>query len=69
MGGEFKGVNTFPKGSNMKVNIIAWLEFELTDFDVWYNAMGIPPREIEKERKNIGKEYWIRKICCKRKKE
>ena len=28
--GENKGVNTFPRSISPKVNVIAWLEFELT---------------------------------------
>ena len=29
-----KGVHAFPKGISLKVNVIAWLEFELTYYDV-----------------------------------
>ena len=29
-----KGIQDFPKGISPKVNVIAWLEFELTHYDV-----------------------------------
>ena len=32
-----KGVDIFPKSKNPKVNLIAWLEFELA----WYNVSGL----------------------------
>ena len=34
MAGEDKGVHTFPKGINLKVNLKMQLEFELTYYDV-----------------------------------
>ena len=34
MAGEDKGVHTFPKSINLKVNIIAGLEFKLAYYDI-----------------------------------
>ena len=34
IGGEIRGVHAFPKNMSPKVNIIAWLEFELADYNV-----------------------------------
>ena len=32
--GEDKRVHFFPKGISLKVNVIAWLEFELTHYNI-----------------------------------
>ena len=34
IGARDKGVSTFPKGNSPKVNIIGWLDFELTYYDI-----------------------------------
>ena len=34
IGGEIRGVHAFTKNMSPKVNIIAWLEFELADYNV-----------------------------------
>ena len=38
---EDMGVQAFPKGISLKVNVIAWLEFELTHYDVAVQYRGI----------------------------
>ena len=37
MAGWDKGVNTFPKGISLKVNVIVQLEFELTMMSLFKN--------------------------------
>ena len=49
--GVSKGVHTFPKGISLKVTIIAWMEFELTFYNVTvqhvsHDTTGTPPPGI-----------------------
>ena len=48
---EDKEVHTFPKGICLKVNVIAWLEFEFMYYDFAvhrfsYNTIGTPPCSV-----------------------
>ena len=38
---QYNGVHAFPKGICLKVNVIAWLEFELIHYDVAIQHRGI----------------------------
>ena len=55
---EYKGVYTFPLGISPKVNVIAWLELELSDYvfviqDVSHYATGSHPRDCIRSERSI----------------
>ena len=61
-GGD-KGVHTFPKDISPKMNVIAWLEFELIYFEVAvqhfnHYATGTPPLTLFGSSSEISFPQW-----------
>ena len=55
-GKEDKKVLTFPKGISPKVNVIVWLDFEPTSYDVVVQHVSFYTPETPTERKSIKKK-------------
>ena len=59
-----KGVHSFPKGISPKVYVIAWLEFEFTNFEATifnYLALGLPNWSFVTKKWNCV-NIWARHI-------